>query len=148
VSKFFARARHLPLDLSSGYEPWQPPGTVRLAVFRSDSGAPVDGVFLFGQDQRYLFTRVGYEPLRRTGLYAYVPLSRRMLRRLQHAGDGYDRLRDRCLARRGVAYATAAGAGAAQRITGRPQPREQVVEDRRADRWPGRPPRARHQRRA
>jgi hypothetical protein len=91
---------------------------VRLRVFGYDRGAPVDGLFLHGEHQQYLFTRVRFDPLLGTGQYAYVPLSRRMLGRLQHADDAYAELRKRYLARRGAIYATVGGAGEAQRITG------------------------------
>jgi hypothetical protein len=91
---------------------------VRLRVFGYDRGAPVDGLFLYGERQQYLFTRVCFDVLMGRGQYAYVPLSRRMLRRLQHAGDSYAGLRERYLAGHGVAYAAVAGAGDAQRITG------------------------------
>jgi len=115
-------ARRLPLDLPPGYRPWQPPGTVRLQVFGYDRGAPVDGIFLLGEHQQYLFTRVRFDALAGSSQYAYVPLSRRMLRRLRHAGDAYAGLRERCLAGGGVAYATVQGVGDAQRITGRAEP--------------------------
>lgn len=47
-----------------------------------------------------------------------MPLSRRMLGRLQHADDAFAELRKRYLARRGAIYATVGGLGEAQRITG------------------------------
>jgi hypothetical protein len=122
VSIFSVGARHLPLDLSPGHRPWQPPGTVRLHVFGYDRGAPVDGLFLLGEHQQYLFTRVRFDALAAFGQYAYVALSRRMLRRLQHAGDAYAGLRERCLASAGVTYATVKGIGDAQRITARAEP--------------------------
>ena len=127
MSKHAAGARP-PLDLSPGYPPWNPsPGCVRLRVFGFDRGAPVDGVFLYGEHQQFLYTRVRFDRLAGTGQYAYVPLSRRMLGRLQHArGDAYPRLRERYLQRRGVAYAAVAGTGQAQQITGPAEPPEQA----------------------
>jgi len=95
---------------------------VRLRVFAYDHGAPVDGIFLYGEHQQYLFTRVRLDALAATSQYAYVPLSRRILARLQNADGSYPALRLRCLTRRGIIYATVAGAGDAQRITGQPEP--------------------------
>jgi hypothetical protein len=123
VNKFAAIARHRPLALSPGYPPWHPcPGCVRLRVFGYDRGAPVDGIFLYGEHQQYLFSRVGFDVLGGTGKYAYVSLSRRILGRLQNAGDSYAGLRQRCLARGRVVYAAVAGIGDAQRIIGQADP--------------------------
>jgi hypothetical protein len=95
---------------------------VRVRVFGYDRGAPVDGIFLYGEHQQYLFSRVRFDVLGGTGQYAYVPLSRRILGRLQNAGDSYARLRERYLTRSRVVYATVAGVGDAQRITGQVDP--------------------------
>jgi hypothetical protein len=124
-----APGRRAPLGLCPGYPPWHPcPGCVRLLVFGYDRGAPVDGIFLYGEHQQYLFTRVRFDALAGAGQYAYVRLSRRMLRRLQHtSGGAYAGLRGRCLAaRRGVSYASVSGAGDAQQITGPAAPPEQA----------------------
>ncbi len=123
MSEFSAIARRRPLELALGYPPWAPcPGCVRLHVFGFDRGAPVDGVFLYGEHQQYLFTRVRFDAVGAMGQYAYVPLSRRILGRLQNAGDSYARLRRRYLARSQVIYAAVAGAGNAQRIVGHAEP--------------------------
>ncbi len=125
MSKFPAMRRRQPLNLSPGYPPWQPLGTVRLLVFEEDRGALQDGILLLGEHQQYLFTRILDDWLAGTGLYAYVPLSRRMLGRLQNtSGLGYARRRERYLRRRGILYANVAGTGEAQRITGPAEPPE------------------------
>ena len=111
------------MHLSPGYPPWQPPGTVRLQVFLYDRGAPVDGVFLYGEHQQFLYTRLRFDGRTGAGEYAYVPLSRRMLGRLQNASDDtYTRLRERYLKYRGVFYGHVTGTGQAQRLTGPAEP--------------------------
>ena len=116
--KFSGRRR--PLDLLPGYPPWYPcPGCVRLRVFGYERGAPVDGIFLYGEDQPFLFTRLGFDAFKGTGQYAFVPLSRRTLIRLQNADGSYASLRERCLTQPGILHATVAGVGDAQQILGR-----------------------------
>jgi hypothetical protein len=112
-----------PLNLSPGYPPWYPcAGCVRLQVFGYERGVPVDGIFLYGEDQHFLFTRLGFDAFTGTDRYAFVPLSRRILLRLQNADGSYATLRERCLTRPGILYAAVTGTGDAQKIVGRAEP--------------------------